>query len=64
MIINIKAIKKEITPTNKNPNLTVADIDAINGTTDAKFGVSLSMISKLIFSIKSKIPAISGVRLM
>lgn len=64
MISNTNAIKKKIAPTNKNPNLIVADIEAINGTNDAKFGVSLSMISKLMFSIKSKIPARIGVRLI
>ena len=64
MINRINATKKDIAPTIKNPNLIVAEIEVINGTKDAKSGVMLSMISKLIFSIKSKIPATIGVRLM
>ena len=64
MISITNAIKKKIAPTNKNPNFIVADIEASNGTNSSKFGFSLSMISKLIFSIKSKIPAKIGVRLI
>ena len=64
MINRTNATKKNIAPTIKNPNLIVAEIEVINGTKDAKSGVMLSMISKLIFSIKSKIPATIGVRLM
>ena len=62
MISNTSDIKKKIAAMNKNPNLSVAAIEAIKGTNEAKFGVSLSMISKLIFSITSKIPATTGVR--
>jgi len=64
MINRTNATKKNTAPTIKNPNLIVAEIEVINGTKDAKSGVMLSMISKLIFSIKSKIPATIGVRLM
>jgi len=64
MINRTNATKKKIAPTIKNPNLIVAETEAINGTNDAKYGVSLSMISKLIFSIKSKTPATIGVRLI
>ena len=60
----INANKKKIAPTIKKPNLIVADNDAIKGTNDANAGVSLSMMSKFMFSIMSKIPAIIGVKLM
>ncbi len=64
MINRTNATKKKIAPTIKNPNLIVAEIEAINGKNDAKFDGSLSMTSKLMFSITSKIPATIGVRLM
>ena len=64
MINTTSATKKKTAPINKSPNLIVADNEAINGTKEAKFKDSLNMINKLMFSIKSKIPAKMGVKLI
>ena len=49
---------------NNNPNLIVAHKAAVNGLVEL-IRVSLyNIMSKLIFSITSKIPAINGVRLI
>ena len=63
-MVRTKTTKKKIAPTNSRPNLINAVTDAIRGTKDAKLGLSLSMIRRLTFSTKSKIPATKGVRLM
>ncbi|GAH75209.1 unnamed protein product, partial [marine sediment metagenome] len=47
-MVRTKTTKKKIAPTRSKPNLINAVNEAIKGTKDAKLGVSLSMIRRLI----------------
>ena len=60
----ISATIKKIIAMNIKPNLIVAHNDAINGLNDHTNESSVSIKSKLMFSITSNIPAMKGIIVM